>query len=142
MRRRAIVIGCLLAAATALGAAGAAAAPAQPLLAELAAAAAKANPGFGGFSVERGASFYRAERLRADGTKAGCTGCHGADPRAAGRTRANKQIEPLAPSANAQRFTDPAKVEKWFARNCVDVLERPCTTTEKGDFVTYLLSVR
>jgi len=60
----------------------------------------------------------------------------------AGMTRANKAIEPLAPSTNAKRFTDRAKVEKWCMRNCYDVLRRPCTALEKGDFLTYLLSVK
>ena len=39
-------------------------------------------------------------------------------------------------------FSDAAKVEKWFKRNCGDVLNRACTALEKGDFLTYVLSVR
>jgi hypothetical protein len=53
-----------------------------------------------------------------------------------------KPILALAPSANPQRFTDRAKVDKWFRRNCRDVLGRECTPTEKGDLLTWLLSVR
>jgi len=51
----------------------------------------------------------------------------------------------MAPSANPQRFADAAdaaKVEKWFKRNCADVLKRACTAQEKGDFMAYLLSVK
>jgi hypothetical protein len=48
----------------------------------------------------------------------------------------------MAPAANAERFTDTAKVEKWFKRNCNDVLDRACTPQEKGDVITYLLTVK
>jgi hypothetical protein len=48
----------------------------------------------------------------------------------------------MAPSANPQRFTDAAKVEKWFKRNCNDVLRRSCTAEEKGDFIAYMLSIK
>lgn len=140
--RSLVVLGWLVATAVALPAAGAGAPPAQQLLERLAAEAGRENPGFRAFSAERGGAFYRTQRMRADGTKAACSGCHTGDPRAPGRTRANKDILPLAPVANAERLTDPAKVEKWFARNCMDVLERPCTASEKGDFVAYLLSLR
>lgn len=47
-----------------------------------------------------------------------------------------------AHAANGERLTDHAKVEKWFRRNCQDVLQRACTAQEKGDFITYLLSVK
>ena len=51
-------------------------------------------------------------------------------------------IRALAPAANAQRFTDAAKVEKWFKRNCNEVLERACTAQEKGDVLAYLMSLK
>ena len=71
-----------------------------------------------------------------------CATCHTANPKNAGKTRAGKLVEPLAPGANPQRFTDAAKTEKWFGRNCRDVLERACTAQEKGDFITYLQSIK
>lgn len=131
-----------LAAVTALTAVGVvhAAAPRQ-LVADYAAQAKRENPAFREFSATRGAELYRQQRTRADGATASCSGCHTSDPRATGRSRANKDIAPLAPVANARRFTEAAHVEKWFSRNCTDVLERPCTAQEKGDFITYLLSV-
>ena len=61
---------------------------------------------------------------------------------AIGKTRAHKSIEPLAPVANRERLTDPAKVEKWFKRNCKDVLARECTAQEKADFLAFLISVK
>lgn len=101
-----------------------------------------ANTKFAGFVAERGASFYKAERTHSSGIKVSCSTCHTADPRNQGKTRANKVIEPMAPSVNPQRLTDAEKVEKWFGRNCKDVLERACTAQEKGDYIQYLLSVK
>jgi hypothetical protein len=49
-------------------------------------------------------------------------------------------LKPMAPAANPKRLTDAANVEKWFKRNCNDVLKRACTAQEKGDFMAYLLS--
>lgn len=114
----------------------------QELLQQFVAQARQENPAFTGFSAELGANFFRAERKHSEGKQVSCTTCHTTDPRNQGKTRANKVIEPLAPIANPQRFTDPAKVEKWFGRNCKDVLERVCTTQEKGDFIQYLVSIK
>lgn len=44
-----------------------------------------------------------------------------------------------ARKANAERFTNEAKVEKWFRRNCNDVLGRACTFSEKADVLAYLI---
>lgn len=114
----------------------------QELLKQYEAQAKQENAAFTGFSSDKGASFFKAEHTHSDGKKVSCSTCHTADPRKQGKTRANKVIEPMAPSVNAQRFTDAAKVEKWFGRNCKDVLERACTAQEKGDYIQYLLSVK
>ena len=47
----------------------------------------------------------------------------------------------MAVSVTPERFTDAAKVEKWFGRNCNTVLGRECTALEKGDFITYLSGI-
>lgn len=120
---------------------GFAAAP-QELLKQYEGQAKQENPAFSGFSADRGASFFRTERMHSDGKKVSCSTCHTADPRNQGKTRANKVIEPMAPIVNPQRFTDAAKVEKWFGRNCKDVLERACTAQEKGDYIQYLVNVK
>lgn len=114
----------------------------NPVLKELEAQAQKEDSAFKSFSAERGEKLFRAERLHSKGEKVSCTTCHTSDPKNMGRTRANKDIEPLATVANPKRFTDMAKVEKWFRRNCQDVLERQCTTLEKGDFVKYMTSLK
>ena len=117
------------------------AASSQDLLQRYALQARNDSPTFTGFSEERGAAFYRATQMR-DGQKLGCVTCHTPDPRNPGETRAHKVIEPMALIANPQRFTDAAKAEKWFGRNCQHVLERACTAQEKGDFIQYLSSLK
>jgi len=100
------------------------------------------NPSFSGFSADRGASFFRAEHIHSDGKKVSCSTCHTSDPRNKGKTRANKVIEPMATIVNPLRFTDEVKVEKWFGRNCNDVLDRNCSAQEKGDYILYLVNIR
>lgn len=90
----------------------------------------------------RGESFFRTERAAPGKDKQACAGCHTADPRQSGKTRAGKTIEPLAPAANPARFTDAAKAEKWFGRNCNDVLGRACSAGEKADFIAWLLTIK
>lgn len=69
-----------------------------------------------------------------------CTTCHGKDARAAGRSRTGKAIEPMAVSVSPTRYTNPGNVEKWFKRNCVEVLGRECTAREKDDWLAYMSS--
>lgn len=95
-----------------------------------------------GLSPSRGAALYRTEHPGRDGQAVSCASCHTANPAQAGRSRVGKRIEPLAPAANPQRFTDAAKVEKWFRRNCQDVLQRECSAQEKGDFIAWLSQAR
>jgi cytochrome c peroxidase len=114
----------------------------QELLKQYELQAKQESPTFSGFSVDRGENFFHAERAHSDGQKVSCATCHTADPRHPGKTRASKVIDPMASIANPQRFTDAAKVEKWFGRNCKDVLERTCTAQEKGNFIQYLVNVK
>jgi hypothetical protein len=98
-----------------------------------------ASPGFSGFSAQRGEAFFKS----AHGAEWSCASCHTANPLAAGKhAKTGKTIAPLAPGANPQRFTDPASVDKWFRRNCNDVLGRACTAQEKGDVLQYLMSLK
>jgi cytochrome c553 len=93
-------------------------------------------------SATRSAALYRAEHPGRNAQTVSCASCHTADPKQPGRSRAGKRIEPLAPAANPERFTDAAKVEKWFRRNCGDVLQRECSAREKGDFIAWLSQVQ
>jgi hypothetical protein len=53
-----------------------------------------------------------------------------------------KLISPMAPAFNPQRFTDAAKSEKWFRRNCNDVMGRVCTADEKADVLAWLMTLK
>jgi Domain of unknown function (DUF1924) len=110
------------------------------ILAQLATAAKQTDPAFAGFSAERGAQFWQARHIGGKPDTPSCTTCHTKNPTAEGQTRAGKAIAPMAVSRTPDRFTDAAKVEKWFDRNCNTVLGRACTATEKGDIITYLSS--
>jgi len=108
---------------------------------------ASANPILDGYKAEIKGSFAAAagEKLykTVGPNQLSCASCHTDSPKNAGKhAKTNKAIDPLAPSANPKRFTDAAQVEKWFKRNCNDALGRACTTQEKGDFMTYVLSVK
>lgn len=111
----------------------------NPLLDSYEATARQESSTFTGFRAASGQKFYNAEGPR----QLACASCHTVSPKNPGKhAKTNKDIEPLAPSANPNRLTDAAQVEKWFKRNCNDVLARACTAQEKGDFVTYVLSVK
>ncbi|MFG6433522.1 DUF1924 domain-containing protein [Roseateles sp. LYH14W] len=87
----------------------------------------------------RGQQFFNASH----GREWRCASCHGAVPNQAGRHAATgKSIAPLAPAFNPERFTDPAKAEKWFRRNCNDVAGRECTAAEKADVLSWLLTLQ
>lgn len=94
------------------------------------------------FNATDGEKLFRLERQNSQGEKVSCMTCHTSDPKQSGMTRANKVIDPMAPAINPARFTELAKVEKWFKRNCNDVLERECTVTEKGNFIIYMMSIK
>lgn len=109
--------------------------PREDLLAQYAAAAKGA-----GFSATRGQSLHTQHFSGGKPDTPSCTTCHGNDPRRAGRALTGKTIEPVAASVTTTRYTDPAKVEKWFKRNCTEVLGRECTPQEKGDWLTFAIS--
>jgi len=77
------------------------------------------------------------------GGEMSCSSCHGAPPTTQGKhASTGKRIAPLAPAFNPKTFTDTAQVDKWFRRNCKDVLSRECTAVEKADVLAYLLSLK
>ncbi len=113
--------------------------PAQKAVLEHFAALAKnADTGFQGFSAERGKKLFFDQHSGGKPETPSCTTCHGTDPTKSGRTRAGKEIKPMALSRTPERFSDLKKVEKWFRRNCRNVMGRECTPLEKGDFITFM----
>jgi hypothetical protein len=140
------------------------AAPIDEILAAYAQQARSADARFAGFSAERGCEVYFREHELETGEVLSCAACHHEDPRteryahqdpipcvachrfqalsSEGMLRIRRQFLPLAPSANPDRFTDPAFVEKWFRINCRMLMQRECTPLEKGDVITWLLTFR
>lgn len=92
------------------------------------------------FSAARGQELHTRAFPGGKAETPSCTSCHGKDTRGAGQTLTGKPIKAMAASANPTRYTDAVKVEKWFKRNCVEVLGRECTPQEKGDWLSYMLS--
>ena len=93
-------------------------------------------------SGKRGETFFR-QRFANNDKMSACTSCHTDSPLNVGQHAVTgKTIRPLAVVANPERFADPAKVEKWFGRNCKEVIGRACTPAEKADFVTYMSEAR
>ncbi len=102
----------------------------------------KSEAGLKSFSIAEGKRFFSAKRMNVvKKEERSCSTCHTDDPRNQGKTTVGKTIEPMAVSVNKDRFSDPKKVEKWFKRNCEWVLERECGAKEKGDFISYMLSL-
>ncbi len=89
-------------------------------------------------SAARGEALFMGTHSGGKPETPSCTTCHTNNPRATGQTRAGKAIEPMALSVNPARFTDSAKVAKWFRRNCNSVLGRECSAGEKADVLAWL----
>ncbi|MBF0399820.1 MAG: DUF1924 domain-containing protein [Magnetococcales bacterium] len=100
--------------------------------------------GAGPFRAEQGERLLnQVGKESPDATGNRCADCHTTDPRQRGKhVKTGKEIEPLAPAVNSERLQDAAKVEKWFLRNCKGTLGRACTPQEKGDFLTFLLTLK
>ncbi len=90
-------------------------------------------------SSARGELFFNTKH----GQEWSCSTCHSSLPTKPTRhVVTGNEIAPLAPSANAKRFTDIANTEKWFRRNCKDVLTRECTVQEKADVIAWMLNIK
>ena len=87
----------------------------------------------------RGQAFFTSKHCH----EWSCSRCHGATPTGSGKhASTGKEIKPMAPAFNDQRFADAAKTEKWFRRNCNDVVGRECTPAEKADLLAWLVSLK
>ncbi|MGB4117814.1 MAG: DUF1924 domain-containing protein [Polaromonas sp.] len=99
------------------------------------------------YTAQAGAPAQPAKGQQLFTTKHGkewsCASCHTATPTVDGKhASTGKAITPLAPAFNAERFTDTAKSDKWFRRNCNDVMGRECTAAEKADVLAWLLTLK
>ena len=90
-------------------------------------------------NAARGQTFFNAKH----GGEWSCASCHGTPPTQQGKhASTGKAIPPLAPAFNSNALTETAKVDKWFRRNCKDVLKRECTAIEKADVLAYLVGLK
>ena len=104
----------------------------QELLSSYEANAGKAVPA-------RGEKFFNAKH----GKDWSCASCHESPPNHDTKhIVTGKLIKPLSPNTNPARFSDLAKTEKWFKRNCNDVLGRECDVQEKADVLSWLMTVK
>lgn len=89
--------------------------------------------------IEDGRLFFRSQH----GGEWSCASCHGETPTQNGRhASTGKVLPPLAPAFNAKSLSDAAKVDKWFRRNCKDVVGRECSAGEKADVLAWLISIK
>lgn len=110
----------------------------QQMLANYEAASRIQTPAFTA-SAARGGEFFRSRH----GKEWSCSSCHADTPTSSGKhIVTSKAIAPMAVAANPERLTRMEKVEKWFGRNCKDVLGRACTAPEKADVVAFLIAAR
>jgi hypothetical protein len=123
-----------------------------------------ADPDFAGFSAERGQALYMKQHPVEDNGMLSCSSCHHADPTKATQAHVDqipcrachvlfsrqpeshrptkREIAPFAPASNPRRFTSESMVEYWFDFNCKLLLKRVCTPVEKGDLITFLMTVK
>lgn len=107
------------------------------LVSGYAAEASKVTPEFTP-SVQRGQVFFTKE-WGVSQKMPNCTVCHGKNLKVDGKhVVTGRRIAPLSPAANPERFTGSKKVEKWFKRNCTEVVGRECTDAEKADFIQFV----
>ena len=88
-------------------------------------------------SAERGKAFFERD-WGVSRKMPRCESCHGNDLTQYGKhVITGKRIKPMSPQVNPERFTSSSKVEKWFGRNCKDVVGRKCTAAEKADLIKF-----
>ena len=107
------------------------------LVAGYVAEAARTTPGFAP-SAKRGQEFFN-KKWGVSKNMPDCTACHGKNINVDGKhVITDKRIAPFSPAINPERFTKFAKVEKWFKRNCTEVVGRECSASEKADFIQFI----
>lgn len=137
----------------------------QQILDHYAELARKEDPGFDGFSAERGNEIYHHRGVIPGIGYVTCASCHLEDPRETIVAHKSKilcrachvindkehpnaakakvrTIPPLAPSANPKRLTDQKAVEDFLRVNCTLVFKRECTAREKGDVLVWLGGIK
>lgn len=92
-------------------------------------------------SAEDGKTFFNQKVKAANGKETACASCHTANPANSGKhIVTGKSIRPLSPVVNNKRFSDYDKVETQFTKHCNEILGADCKTTDKANYITYLLT--
>ena len=93
-------------------------------------------------TAEAGRAFYLKKYTR-KAKEESCSTCHTDSPANKGKhSDTGKAIQPLSPVVNNKRFSNLQHVEKNFTKHCQDIIGRDCTPQEKGNYITYLLTVK
>lgn len=93
-------------------------------------------------TASAGRAFY-TKNVVVGGKDLSCSACHTDNPVNPGKhIETGKSIKPLAISANPDAFSDEQKVKKNFLTHCRDLYGRDCSAQEKGDYLTYLLTLQ
>ena len=93
-------------------------------------------------SAEAGRAFY-TKKVVVGGKDYSCAACHNDNPANPGKHHeTGKPIRPMAPSVNPERFSDINKTAKGFTKHCRDLYGKDCSPQDKGDFITYLLTIK
>ena len=93
-------------------------------------------------SADAGREFYVKKYTR-KGKEESCSTCHTDNPASKGKhSETGKVIQELSPAVNPRRFSNLQHVEENFSKHCQDIIGRDCTQQEKGNYVTYLLTVK
>lgn len=101
----------------------------------------KKEPNFKGFDYKRGEKIFTSKHIGKRGKEISCASCHTNNLNNSGENFfTGKEIEPLSPKANPERFTKLKNIKKWLRRNFNDVYNRKGTAKEKGDVVTYIIN--
>lgn len=93
-------------------------------------------------SADEGKAFY-TKKVVVDGKDLSCSACHTDNPAQHGKHNVTgKEIQPMSPAVNPKRFAEIQKSEKGFTKHCKDLYKKDCSAQDKGNFITYLLSVK
>lgn len=93
-------------------------------------------------TADAGRAFYVKKYTR-KGKDESCSSCHTDNPANKGKhSETGKPIQPLSPVVNVKRFSDLQHVEENFTKHCQDIIGRDCIPQEKGDYITYLLTIQ
>lgn len=99
------------------------------------------DPGYK-LTANAGRAFYIKKYTR-KGKEESCASCHTDNPAGEGKhTDTGKKIQSLSPAVSTKRFSNLQHVEENFTRHCQDIIGRDCTPQEKGDYITYLLTIK